>query len=183
MQAIRWIGAAALALLAVNGNADTSAQAIAEDCVAPPIVVSAIRAPQPALALSDRYAALVERASRAHGVDGALIHALIYAESSYDPNAVSPAGATGLMQLMPETARRYGEVDLFDPEQNVRVGVRHFRDLLSQFDGDLELALAAYNAGPAAVERAGRRIPPNAETTRYVPKVIAHYRRLQTRAR
>lgn len=126
-----------------------------------------------------RFASIVEKASRAHGVDAALVHAVIFAESSYDPDARSPAGAAGLMQLMPGTARHYGVRDLFDPSQNIHGGVSFLRDLLRQFDGNVELALAAYNAGTTAVIRAGRRIPPLAETQAYVPKVIDHYRRLR----
>lgn len=126
-----------------------------------------------------RFRRIVEQASRAHGVDGALVHAVIFAESSYDPKAVSPAGASGLMQLMPGTARHYGVEDLFDPEQNVHGGVRHLKGLLDRFDGDLELALAAYNAGAGAVIRAGNRVPPYPETARYVPRVLGHYHRLR----
>ncbi len=126
-----------------------------------------------------RFAAIVEKASRDHGVDAALVHAVILAESSYDPDARSPAGAAGLMQLMPGTARHYGVKDLFDPSQNIHGGVSFLRDLLQQFDGNMELALAAYNAGTTAVIRAGRRIPPLAETQAYVPKVIDHYRRFR----
>jgi len=126
-----------------------------------------------------KYLGLVARECRAQGVDQALVHALIFAESSYDPKAVSPAGAIGLMQLMPATADRYGVKDLYNPEQNVRGGVRHLKELLAQFDGNVELAVAAYNAGPGAVARAGNRVPPIAETTRYVPRVLAHYHRLR----
>jgi len=127
-----------------------------------------------------RFAPIVERAARAHGVDEALVHAVIFAESSYDPRAVSPAGATGLMQLMPATAQHYGVRDLFDPAQNVSGGVRLLRDLLVQFDGNVELALAAYNAGANAVIRAGNRVPPKRETVAYVPKVIDYYRHFQS---
>ena len=123
-----------------------------------------------------RYSSIIERASRTYGVDAALVHAVIMAESSFDPDARSPAGASGLMQLMPGTARHYGVEDLFDPRQNIHGGVKCLRDLLQQFDGNVELALAAYNAGTAAVIRAGRRIPPLAETQAYVPKVIDYYR-------
>ena len=126
-----------------------------------------------------RYAAIVDAASRAHGVEAALVHAVIFAESSYDPDARSPAGAAGLMQLMPITAKHYGVKDLFDPTQNIQGGVTFLRDLLRQFNGNVELALAAYNAGSTAVVRAGNRIPPLAETQAYVPKVIDHYRRLR----
>lgn len=133
----------------------------------------------PPEAVVRRFAPIVERAARAHGVDEALVHAVIFAESSYDPRAVSPAGATGLMQLMPATAQQYGVRDLFDPAQNVSGGVRFLRDLLARFDGNIELALAAYNAGANAVIRAGNRVPPYPATAAYVPKVIDYYRHFQ----
>ena len=126
-----------------------------------------------------RFAKLVEDAARAHGVDEALVHAVILAESSYDPNAVSSAGASGLMQLTAETARRNGVRDRFDPADNIGGGVRHLKRLLVLFDGDVELALAAYNAGENAVIRAGNRVPPYAETRAFVPRVIRHYRSLR----
>jgi soluble lytic murein transglycosylase-like protein len=125
-----------------------------------------------------RYASLVEAASRAHGVDADLVHAVIFAESAYDARAVSAAGASGLMQLMPETARRLGVRDVFDPADNIRGGVRHLKFLLDLFDGDVELAVAAYNAGENAVIRAGNRVPPYPQTRKYVPKVIGRYRSL-----
>lgn len=133
----------------------------------------------PAEATVRRFAPIVARAARVHGVDEALVHAVIFAESSYDPDAVSPAGASGLMQLMPATAAHYGVHDLFDPAQNVSGGVRFLRDLLARFDGNVELALAAYNAGASAVVRAGNRVPPHTETAAYVPKVIDYYRHFQ----
>jgi soluble lytic murein transglycosylase-like protein len=126
-----------------------------------------------------RYSKMVDSACRAHGVDGALVHAVIRAESSYNPNAVSPAGASGLMQLMPETAKRYGVRDIFDPAQNINGGVKHLKELLVQFDDDMELAIAAYNAGPNAVIRAGNRVPAYPQTVAYVPKVIEYYRQVQ----
>ena len=127
------------------------------------------------------YSSMVEAASRAHGVEVRLVHAVIWAESSYDAKAVSASGAEGLMQLMPATARRYGVRDSFDPRQNIDGGVKHLKDLLEQFDGDLELAVAAYNAGAYAVVRAGNRIPNYPQTAAYVPKVIAYYHRLEAR--
>lgn len=130
----------------------------------------------PPEAVVRRFAPIVAKAARVHGVDEALVHAVIFAESSYDPRAVSPAGATGLMQLMPATAQQYGVRDLFDPAQNVTGGVRFLRDLLARFDGNVELALAAYNAGANAVIRAGNRVPPYPATAAYVPKVIDYYR-------
>lgn len=125
------------------------------------------------------FARIVESASRLHGVEGRLVHAVIWAESSYDPKAVSPAGAEGLMQLMPATAKHHGVRNSFDPVQNIHGGVKHLRELLDQFDGDKELAVAAYNAGANAVVRAGNRIPPYPQTAAYVPKVIAYYHRLE----
>jgi soluble lytic murein transglycosylase-like protein len=122
------------------------------------------------------FAALIEQVSRAHGVDGDLLHAVVFVESRYNPKAVSPKGALGLMQLMPATARRYGVVDAFDPLQNLDAGARYLRDLLRLFDNDLELALAAYNAGEQAVLRHGKRIPPYGETRNYVPQVLQFYR-------
>ena len=134
----------------------------------------------PAVKIDAPYSSIVESASRAHGVEGRLVHALIWAESSYNPKAVSPSGAEGLMQLMPATAKRYGVRDSFDPVQNIVGGVKHLRELLDQFDGDRELAVAAYNAGAGAVVRAGNRIPPYPQTAAYVPKVIAYYHKLET---
>lgn len=128
-----------------------------------------------------KYSRIVETASRSYGVEDSLVHAVIFAESSYNPAAVSPQGAAGLMQLMPETARQYGVRDAFDPVQNINGGVKLLRDLLALFNGDVELALAAYNAGANAVIRAGNRIPPHIETAAYVPKVVEYYRRFQAR--
>jgi soluble lytic murein transglycosylase-like protein len=129
-----------------------------------------------------KYGPLIESASRTHGVDVALVHAVISAESGFNPAAVSRAGARGLMQLMPETAKRYGVQNIQDPMENINGGVRYLRDLLTLFNGNLELAIAAYNAGENAVIRYGNRIPPYAETTQYVPKVIGFYRKFQSRA-
>jgi soluble lytic murein transglycosylase-like protein len=122
-----------------------------------------------------RYQALIDGAAQAYGVDAALVHAVISVESGYNARAVSRRGATGLMQLMGPTAARYGVSDLFDPSQNVRAGTQHLRDLLLLFGNDLELTLAAYNAGVHAVERHGRKIPPYPETLAYVPRVLRLY--------
>ena len=143
--------------------------------------VPAVPQPPPQAPDARRFTKLVEAACRASGVDEALVHAVILAESSYDPNAVSIAGASGLMQLTPETAKRHGVRDPFDPADNIRGGVMHLKQLLALFDGDVELAVAAYNAGENAVIRAGYRIPPYAETERFVPRVIGFYRRFQLR--
>jgi len=115
-------------------------------------------------------------------VDAALIHAVITVESGYNPSARSSAGAVGLMQLMPDTARRYGVKNRLDPVQSIHGGARYLRDLKAMFDDDLRLVLAAYNAGEHAVIRYGRRIPPFRETAAYVPKVLATYRKFRPAA-
>jgi soluble lytic murein transglycosylase-like protein len=129
-----------------------------------------------------RFAPIIDLASRTHGVEPALVHAVVSAESGYNPGAVSKAGARGLMQLMPDTAKRYGVHNIMDPVENIYAGVRYLRDLLLMFHGNVELAVAAYNAGENAVIRYGNRIPPYSETIQYVPKVLGFYRRFQTRA-
>ena len=123
------------------------------------------------------YASSIRAAGRAADVDPALIHAVIRAESGYNPSARSSKGAVGLMQLMPETAQRYGVLNRLDPAQNILGGTRYLRDLLRMFDNDLRLVLAAYNAGEAAVVMYGNRIPPYRETVAYVPRVMTYYRR------
>jgi len=128
-----------------------------------------------------RYSSIVETAARTYGVDKALVHAVISAESGYNPQAVSRTGARGLMQLMPETARRYGVRNSMDPVDNIYGGVKYLHDLLTMFKGDMKLAVAAYNAGENAVIRYGLRVPPYAETLGYVPKVLEFYRKFQTR--
>ena len=135
-----------------------------------------IRPPSPeALAPRARqFAPIVRRVAREVAVSPRLLHAVITVESGYDPRAVSPKGAKGLMQLMPDTAQRFGAWNLFDPQQNVRAGGRYLRWLLDDFRGDVRLALAAYNAGEDAVLRYGRRIPPFPETIDYVPRVLAN---------
>jgi soluble lytic murein transglycosylase-like protein len=135
----------------------------------------------PAEALIQRYSPIIDNAARAYGVEKALVHAVISAESGYNPYAMSRTGALGLMQLMPETAKRYGVKNILDPIENINGGVRYLKDLLVLFNGSIELAVAAYNAGENAVIRFGNKIPPYAETAQYVPKVLAFYRRFQTK--
>ncbi len=106
-----------------------------------------------------------------------LLHAVITAESSYNPNAISRAGAVGLMQLMPATAKQYGVSNRRDPKQNIYGGSRYLRYLLKLFKNDLTLALAAYNAGEGAVKKYGNKIPPYKETRNYVKKVIKYYKK------
>ena len=134
----------------------------------------------PTAELIRQYRSIIETAAKTHGVETALVHAVITAESGYNARAVSRAGAQGLMQLMPETARRFGVQNSFDATQNIHGGVKYLRELLTMFNGNRELALAAYNAGENAVIRAGNRIPPYAETMHYVPKVLGFYRKFQT---
>jgi hypothetical protein len=128
----------------------------------------------------DALAPMIARAAVANRLRPALIHAVVRAESAYRADAVSPKGAVGLMQLMPATAKRYGVTDRTDPEQNLRGGTEYLRDLLEMFDKDLQLALAAYNAGENAVIRYGRKIPPYKETQGYVRKVIRFYNAMKS---
>jgi soluble lytic murein transglycosylase-like protein len=125
---------------------------------------------------------VVEEVSRTYGLESALLHAVISVESHYNPKAVSKKGAIGLMQLMPGTAKRYGVVDAFDPLQNLNGGAHYLRDLLTLFNSDVSLALAAFNAGEHAVAKYGNRLPPYRETVRYVPKVLDFYQRYRADA-
>jgi soluble lytic murein transglycosylase-like protein len=117
------------------------------------------------------YESTVREAAVRHAVSPTLVDAVIRVESGYDPTAVSPKGASGLMQLMPGTAARLGVADRFDPRESIGGGVRHLRHLLDRYRGDVALALAAYNAGERAVDN-HRGIPPYPETTRYVRMVL-----------
>jgi soluble lytic murein transglycosylase-like protein len=126
-----------------------------------------------------RYGAVVSHVAARYGIEAALLHAVISVESGYNPRAVSRRGAAGLMQLMPQTAQRFGVADVFDPADNVRAGALYLAELLKLFDNDLRLALAAYNAGEAAVLKYGKRIPPYRETAAYVPRVLEFYRKFQ----
>lgn len=123
---------------------------------------------------------IVATAARRHALRPALLHAVIAVESRHEPRAVSPRGALGLMQLMPSTARALGVHQPFDPTQNIQGGAQHLRRLLDEFGGDLRLALAAYNAGAAAVHRHRRNVPPFAETQAYVPRVLAQMARFDS---
>lgn len=124
------------------------------------------------------YGSVLAAAAERHHVDGLLLAAVVHAESNFSPRAVSPRGAVGLMQIRPSTGAIYGAKDLTDPSVNVDAGSRYLRSLLETYDGDLELALAAYNAGPAAVERYDG-VPPYRETRAYVEKVLSRYERYQ----
>ena len=137
----------------------------------PPELVPAIPSATPPSSL----AALIDTIATNHGVDPALVRAVIKTESNFNRWAVSNKGALGLMQLIPSTGRRYGVRDFFDPQQNVDGGVRYLKFLLAKFNGNVDLSLAAYNAGENLVERVGR-IPSIPETANYVRKVRSIYK-------
>jgi soluble lytic murein transglycosylase-like protein len=127
------------------------------------------------------YDPFIDRVAREHGLSPELIKAVALVESGFNTHAVSPKGAQGLMQLMPATARQYGVKDAFDPLQNLRAGTIHLRKLLDEFDGDLTLTLAAYNAGSGAVRRHGG-VPAYRETQEYVRKVQSNLSQGRRRA-
>lgn len=185
--------AALLACLALCGPAHADIYAYARPGAAlvltniaagadqPEWVIRAPDAPEPQAAPAPplprgRYQDEVDAVASEYAVDGDLIHAVIATESNYVSNVVSPRGAVGLMQLMPPTARKYGIANSFDALQNIRGGAQHLRHLLSAFDGNIDLVLAAYNAGEAAVRKHGRKVPPFPETIHYVKAVQAIYR-------
>ena len=186
MPALRATVAVIIALPALSASAQIYSGHTAEQTV----VLSNFRgAETPTLLISDpadasaisvrRHAisSIVSDVARELEVPVHLLHAVISVESGYDAKAVSRKGAQGLMQLMPETARRFGVADPFDPRENVHGGALYLKWLLDVFRGDLSLALAGYNAGEQAVIRAGYRIPPYAETQRYVPRVMERVQR------
>jgi soluble lytic murein transglycosylase-like protein len=123
----------------------------------------------------DEYSKLIEDVCIRHGVDDDIVKAVIQVESNYNPKAVSPKGARGLMQLMPATAVRYGVQNIDDPWDNINGGVLYLKDLFQLFNSDLRLVLAAYNAGEKAVQRYNNDVPDYAETQNYVRKVLALY--------
>jgi soluble lytic murein transglycosylase-like protein len=126
---------------------------------------------------TNTYLTLIATVAQEVGLSPALIQAMVEVESAYNPNAISPKGAVGLMQLMPATGERYGVTDRTEPLANLTGGARYMRDLLVLFDNKLTLALAAYNAGETTVKRYRNRIPPYQETRRYVSKVMKLYER------
>lgn len=127
-------------------------------------------------ALNTSYDSLIRTASGRYSVDPDLIRAVIKTESDFNPGARSHKGAMGLMQLMPDTARLHNVMDAYNPDENVEAGVRHLRMLLDRYRGNVELSLAAYNAGSGAVEKHGG-VPPYVETREYIRRVLNFYNR------
>ena len=125
------------------------------------------------LSVNSSYEPLIREHAVAHGVRADLVRAVIQVESAFNPRAVSPKGAMGLMQLMPATVAQFRVSDPFDPGQNIRAGVAYLKQLLLRYENREELALAAYNAGPLAVDRHGTQIPPYKETRDYVQRINA----------
>lgn len=144
-----------------------------------PTATAAPMSAGPATGAATPFAAEIEAAAQQEGVDPALLKALIRQESNFNPNAVSPAGATGLTQLMPATAAGLGVTDPTDPKQALAGGAKYLRQQLDRFGGDEKMALAAYNAGPGAVARFGG-VPPYAETQNYVQKVLGYAEQYRT---
>ncbi len=135
------------------------------------------------LARASRYDAIIERAAKSSAVEPNLLRAVIVVESGFNSRAVSKRGAVGLMQLMPATASRFGVSNLYDPNENVHAGAAYLKFLMDRFGHNMQLALAAYNAGEEAVDRNGGRIPPFTETMAYVPRVLKIYRMLAEQPR
>ncbi|MDM8569336.1 lytic transglycosylase domain-containing protein [Thiotrichales bacterium HSG1] len=127
---------------------------------------------------NNKYSELITNAANKIQLSPALLHAIVQVESAYNPKAISPKGAVGLMQLMPATARRYGVKDRTNPTENLAGGTRYLKDLLTMFNGDLSLTLAAYNAGENAVKRYNNTVPPYRETKNYISKINKLYAKL-----
>jgi hypothetical protein len=121
---------------------------------------------------------IIRAAAERYGMDADLIHCVVAVESNFNPKAMSPKKASGLMQLLPQTAAHYGVKNIFDPEENVNAGTRYLKELLGKYH-DLTLALAAYNAGPERVDQYGRRVPPYLETMKYVQRIARSYAKIK----
>jgi soluble lytic murein transglycosylase-like protein len=143
------------------------------------VVLLALAAHLAAASASDLrrlYGPIVKRVAEKHRIDQELVHVVIRAESNYDAFAISSAGAMGLMQLMPATAKQYGVNNVFDPAQNIEGGVRYLKDLVRLYNGQTKLVLAAYNAGQEAV-RKYKGIPPYPETKSYIAGIMRNYKK------
>lgn len=154
-----------------------TAEVLADDVVAiePEEIFEPIEPP-----LSDKtpFEKVIRAAAERYRIDADLIHCVIAVESNFNPKAVSPKNARGLMQLMPQTAAQFGVKDVFDPEENVNAGAKYLRQLMDKYN-NLTLALAAYNAGPERVDQYGRRIPPYLETMKYVQRIAKSYAKIK----
>ncbi len=155
-------------------KAEQPMEKLSDDAGKKPDVVKASLKRETVAARTSAYTDIVEEKAKKHNVDPKLVKSVIRAESNWNSRAVSPKGAMGLMQLMPQTAQLMGVGNAFDPEENIEGGVKYLRYLLSRFNGNLTLALAAYNAGPKAVDRKGG-VPGIPETVDYVQKVMGDY--------
>lgn len=156
-----------------QGGQNTDAkQPIAEAIAAPPAPTPS---PLPDVTAPAGIDGIIQRASRRYGVDAGLIKAVVKAESNFNPRAVSSAGAQGLMQLMPATARQLGVTNAFDPEQNIMAGTRFLKDMLGRYNGNVDAALAAYNWGPGNVDRKGLGSALPGETRAYLARVKSLY--------
>jgi len=158
-------------LRAAIASASSTPLAMAPKAASAPLVQSM---PSPSRDLS-HLAGLIEQTATDFHLDKRLLHSIISVESGYNPNAISPKGAVGLMQVMPATGRRFGISNLSDPQQNLIAGARYLRALMTQFNANLPLTIAAYNAGEGAVQKYRNTIPPFDETRNYVSKVLAVY--------
>jgi len=188
------VGGLAISTMAATGHADIYKQVDADGTIsftsrpAQGAKLYAAERKAPVFMPSDdsperfsRYDEYIRQAATLYQIPEELVRAVIRVESDFDPRAVSPANARGLMQLVPETAERMMVTDSFDPRQNIFGGVRYLRVLANLFNGDIQLTIAAYNAGEGAVMRYGG-IPPYQETQDYVVKVLGNYRQYRTQS-
>lgn len=152
-----------------------SARKISGDFRPPPSVAAPARITLTSKQALASFEPLIESAAQRYRVPASLVRAVMHAESAFNPHAISPVGASGLMQLMPQTAREMFVSDIFDTAQNIEGGTRYLRVLANEFEGDMVKMVAAYNAGPEAVKKYGGQVPPYAETQAYVRKVLALY--------
>ena len=170
----------------LNQNAYTKSNAVQEAVASAPTVETGVEAVMSLSSVTPKkkdelFHPIIHEAAFLHKVDPALVKAIIMAESSYNPRAISKKGAKGLMQLMPLTAELYGVEDAFDPKNNIRAGVAYFSTLLNQFNGDERLALAAYNAGSKRV-RQYKGVPPFESPRLYIKKVFTYYETYKTQS-
>jgi hypothetical protein len=135
--------------------------------------------PPEVLAEKTPFEKAIRGAAERYNLDADLIHCVIAVESNFNPKAISPKNARGLMQLLPQTAAQFGVKDIFDPEENINAGSHYLHDLLAKYGQNLTLALAAYNAGPERVDQYGHRVPPYLETMKYVQRIAKSYAKLK----